>query len=182
MNFSAFEENLPTNISDVDLEFARINQFVPWFERLIRTTDLRDTQLSALIRGERIIKRYKGYEINGLRFHTEEYGKEKKTMNSGICVVSNTGSGGTSKYYGMLLEIFEFTFYNPGFPEQVIHLFKCDWYDNRKVKCQNGIVELDPAARLATAESFIFPSQASQVYYSKYPSRRLGRRRRGKYN
>lgn len=177
--FSAFENQLQSNMSTRDLEFARVNQLVPWFERLVATTDLKDSQLAALFRGDRLVKMYKGYVVNGLKFHTEFHGQNKKTMNSGLCITSANSSGDSSKYYGMLLEVLEFTFYNPGFPEQVIHLFKCDWFDNRKVKCLHGLVELDPLARQATAESFIFPSQATQVYYARYPSRRIGRHRRG---
>jgi hypothetical protein len=35
---------------------------------------------------ERKVKCYNGYFINGYVFHTEEYGHERKTYNSGVCI------------------------------------------------------------------------------------------------
>jgi hypothetical protein len=35
---------------------------------------------------ERKVKCYNGYFISGYIFHTEEYGHERKTYNSGVCI------------------------------------------------------------------------------------------------
>ena len=41
---------------------------------------------------ERKVKCYNGYFVNGYVFHTEEYGNERKTYNSGVCIKGSTCS------------------------------------------------------------------------------------------
>jgi hypothetical protein len=42
---------------------------------------------------KRKVKCYNGYFVNGYVFHTEEYGHERKTYNSGVCVKGSTCNG-----------------------------------------------------------------------------------------
>ena len=46
------------------------------------------------------------YHGNGNKFHTTEWGKEKKINNTGVCVTGNTGYG-ESDWHGVVNEILE---------------------------------------------------------------------------
>ena len=37
----------------------------------------------------RVVRTFNGYFVNGFRFHTQDYGQIKKTINSGVCVRGN---------------------------------------------------------------------------------------------
>ena len=41
------------------------------------------------------------YYVNGYKFHTYEWGRGKKTDNSGVCVKGDAG-GGQGDWYGIL--------------------------------------------------------------------------------
>ncbi|OMP03572.1 Transposase, Ptta/En/Spm, plant [Corchorus olitorius] len=45
---------------------------------------------------------YKGYNVNGFKFHTQEYGQHKRTMNSGVWVKGSTYNDYERDYYGLL--------------------------------------------------------------------------------
>jgi hypothetical protein len=62
--------------------------------------------LSSLsIRPERKCKCYNEYFVNEYVFHTEEYGQERRTYNSGVCVKVSTSSELEVDYYGRLEEV-----------------------------------------------------------------------------
>ena len=85
---------------------------------------------------------FKGYFVNGFKFHTLEYGINKQTMNSGVCVKGSCYNDFERDYYGMLIEILELTYY--GAANKVI-LFKCGWYDTERgirVHRDHGLVDV----------------------------------------
>ena len=51
------------------------------------------------------VKCYNGYYVNGFKFHTQHYGRFKKTMNSGVCVKGSCYDDDERDYYGMLKEV-----------------------------------------------------------------------------
>ena len=75
---------------------------------------------------------YKGYIINGFRFHTREREKGKKTQNSGVVVTIEVSSFASARdknpipghvfYYGVLTDVIELHYLGGN---RVI-LFKCD--------------------------------------------------------
>ena len=54
---------------------------------------------------KRKCKCYNGYFVNEYVFHTEEYGQERRTYNSGVCVKVSTSSELEVDYYGRLEEV-----------------------------------------------------------------------------
>ena len=79
---------------------------------------------------------YKGYIINGFRFHTKEREKGgKKTQNRGVIITVEVSSfasardmnpiSGRVSYYSVLTNIIELHYLSGN---RVI-LFKCDWWD-----------------------------------------------------
>ena len=75
---------------------------------------------------------YRGYIINGFRFHTREREKGKKTQNSGVVVTVEVSSFASAKdknpipghvsYYGVLTDVTELHYLGGN----KIILFKCD--------------------------------------------------------
>ncbi|WRX24557.1 protein of unknown function DUF4216 - like 6 [Theobroma cacao] len=83
---------------------------------------------------------------NGFKFHTLDYGQNRKTINSGVCIKGS--------------------FYND---------YERDFY-GIKVDPLHGLIEIKCNSILASNEPFILVAQAHQVYYSSYPSRKRDQR------
>jgi len=61
---------------------------------------------------ERKVKCYNEYFVNGYMFHIEEYGQDRKTYNSGVCVKGLTSSEFKVDYYRKLEEVIELQYYS----------------------------------------------------------------------
>ncbi|XP_070051829.1 uncharacterized protein [Nicotiana tomentosiformis] len=113
------------------------------------------------------IQRFKGYEINGFRFHTKQLEGNRVRQNSGVLVRGVT-NGQNTNYYGVITEIIELQY----FEGKRIVLFQCDWWDvdhiGKGVKIDKyDFVSVNTNRKLATNEPFVLPSQAEQVFYVK---------------
>jgi len=121
--------------------------------------------LKALARGlNPIAKRFKGFIINGYRFHTKDLEK-KRTQNSGVMVEVEG-----EIWYGRLVDILELDYYG----EYKVVVFQCEWVDinsSRGIKrdayggtCVN-FSKLIHTGQYLKDDPFIFYSQAKQVFY-----------------
>ncbi|XP_078169522.1 uncharacterized protein LOC144563939 [Carex rostrata] len=119
---------------------------------------------------------YQGYEVNGFRFHTEAYGKNKSAKSSGVCIKGEwDGIDTPQDYYGLLQEVIELHY--DGLNKVV--LFRCNWFEiinGVRVDIQHGIVEVKHASPLKNYEPFILAPQAIQVFYLPYASDKIERR------
>ena len=116
----------------------------------------------------RTVKTHNVYFVNGYKFHTVSYGENKLTMNSGVCISSDS-----CDYYGKLLEILEVKY--PGLPIKSAVLFSCDWYDPTpnvgvRVHNQYKLVDVDKRRKFNKFEPFVLAMQVTQVCYIPYPS------------
>ena len=55
----------------------------------------------------RLVRTFKGFLVNGYRFHIEAYGTDRATMNIGVCIKGSNYSITESDYYEILTEIIE---------------------------------------------------------------------------
>ncbi|GLT24991.1 hypothetical protein SLA2020_001500 [Shorea laevis] len=173
-----FEAQECNNMTPQQIQEKRSEYLVSWFKKSVLSGKFEvDDHLIGLAIGpiDRV-SCYKGYIVNGYRFHTTEYGYNKKTMNSGVCVTD-----GGFDYYGMLEEVIELEYLGSKHKQRVV-LFKCDWYDITPgrgvvVDQNHHLVDINPKFKLRTYEPFILASQAQQVYYTQYPS--MNSRRKG---
>ncbi|KAG8388376.1 hypothetical protein BUALT_Bualt02G0119500 [Buddleja alternifolia] len=161
------------SINHIELGSLRDTNFVGWFNKYVEdpsnAVDDRIVRLSYL--PCRVAKRYKGYFVNGFKFHTKEYGNSKSTMNSGVWVWGTSNENDMTDYYGMLEEIIELEYFGN---ENKVVLFKCHWYDTTsnngiRVHPRLKLVEVNQKSKLNTSDKFILAQQAQQVYYTDFP-------------
>lgn len=132
-----------------------------------------------LARGpSRMVVQYRGYLVNGYRFHTESYGVNKGTSNSGVCVRETVAGRGASDFYDILEDVIEVQF-----TRQSVVLFRCRWFDTTSERGvwmhpQHGLVEVNPKKEYPYPEPFVLSRQAIQVYYAPISNPRRGHKRK----
>ncbi|XP_043807646.1 G-patch and R3H domain-containing protein C30B4.02c-like [Manihot esculenta] len=165
---SHFRETIP-NISDQQIEQMRERELANWLKDYVGRNEV-DNCIYQIAQGpSRKVQSYKGYFVNGFKFHRHDYGRERKTLNSGVWVKGSCYNEYESDYYGLLNEVLELEYFGE---KNKIILFKCEWFDtNRGVRVhpQHGLVEINVKLRLASSDPFILAQQAHQVCYIKYP-------------
>ena len=124
----------------------------------------------------RAVRCFKGYIVNGFRFHTKDRERQRKTQNSGVFLTAKTSSFASARdsnpmtgnvgYYGVLNDVMELQYIGGN----RIVLFKCDWWDvmnrGRGIKQDDyGFTCVNFTQTLNTNEPFILANQAQQVFY-----------------
>jgi hypothetical protein len=101
--------------------------------------------------------------VNGFKFHTQSYGRFKKTMNNGVCVKGSCYDDNECDYYRMLEEVVRLKYLGS---KCKVFMFKCHWYDTRRgirMHRSNGLVEIKHTSRLYGNEDFVLAQQCQQV-------------------
>ncbi|GLT90191.1 hypothetical protein SLE2022_081370 [Rubroshorea leprosula] len=181
---SLFESEQCQNLNSQQIQAKRERDLVPWFQQAVISDEFINVHehIKGLSSGPKnYVSCYNGYIVNGFRFHTAHYGKTKRTMNYGVCVVGSIGTESDYDFYGVLQEIIQIEYYG-SIHRQAVVLFKCDWYEippaqGVQVDQQHRLVDINPRRYLRSYEPFILASQARQVYYTPYPS--INHERRG---
>lgn len=121
---------------------------------------------------------FQGYYVNGYKFHTVEYGSQKSTSNSGVCVNGSSDGIDSRDYYGQLVEVVVIPY--PRLHDKKVILFKCEWFDpsplGTSVHPHFPLVSNNHTRRYNKYEPFIQATQASQVFYCPYPSKKTNRK------
>ncbi|KAK9071785.1 hypothetical protein SSX86_008214 [Deinandra increscens subsp. villosa] len=172
-------ENRKRKLRERDIQRLHCETFESWFQdhvaELHSSGDHRITEdLRILASGPaEFVTRYKGFIINGFRFHTKDLEKNRKTQNSGVMLEAMTNSFSSARdnnpivgdvtYYGILNEIIELEYD----ADKKVVLFHCDWISNgsRKKEDDNGFTLLNFEGLKSHNEPFILASQAQQVFY-----------------
>uniref|UniRef100_A0A803N0A3 DUF4216 domain-containing protein n=2 Tax=Chenopodium quinoa TaxID=63459 RepID=A0A803N0A3_CHEQI len=127
-------------------------------------------EIKALSQGpDYTVRSFKGYLINGNKFHTTAHESKRKTQCSGVSVTSSMSSFASSrdqnpvvgdvKYYGVVEDIIELDY----FGHFKVVLFRCKWFqveqDEFGLTCANF-------KRLCyTNDPFMMANQVNQVFY-----------------
>ncbi|XP_050238000.1 uncharacterized protein LOC126687481 [Mercurialis annua] len=164
-------------ITRIEVEGKLEREFVSWFEGHVKDpATCMNPYILSLAKGPlRSVKTYKGYRVNGFKFNTQDYGEDRVTMNSGVCVKGSLFGPAVSDFYGMLTDIIEIEY--PALPIKRTVLFKCDWFDptpnvGMSVHRRYNMVDVNHRRRYNKYEPFILAEQAGQVHYLPYPSKR----------
>ncbi|XP_021733410.1 uncharacterized protein LOC110700211 [Chenopodium quinoa] len=106
--------------------------------------------------------------VGEFNFHTHAYGKQKSTMNNGVCVSSEDGG----EYFGILVDIIELVYTGPKRQYKTI-LFKCNWMDYGRgmtIHEQYKLIDVNHTKKYPKYDPFVLSYQVAQVYYTSYPS------------
>ncbi|KAG8382392.1 hypothetical protein BUALT_Bualt05G0072600 [Buddleja alternifolia] len=135
-------------------------------------------ELRALAQGPNPVwRRYRGFIVNGFRFHVKKFEKRRRTQNSGLVVTAQTSSYasrndanpivGDVTYYGMLKDIIELDYFEGG----KIVLFECDWVSPGRAQKQDetGFTLANFSRSRQHNEPFVLASQAQQIFYIEDP-------------
>lgn len=165
------------------LQTTHSNEFASWFEKYIevkRKNEVIDPKVCCLSSGPiRILRSYKGYTINGVKFRTTEISDRLKTQNNGVFVSATTciysrGQDEQEKnadltYYGVVENIYELLYGHL----LEIPLFECKWFDigklGRRID-EFGLLSINTSRRTHVDEPFVMASQAQQCFYVQDPT------------
>jgi len=131
-------------------------------------------KLRRIALGPRLIAQtYKGFIVNGHRFHTDDV--KRKTQNSGVTYEAFSMRRSSARdsrhqadivtYYGVIKEILLLDYHMFQIP-----IFKCNWaHKGHGVREEEGftLVNLHLSQAAFVKDPYIMPSQARQVFYSR---------------
>ncbi|XP_043816628.1 uncharacterized protein LOC110624237 [Manihot esculenta] len=166
------------NITDAVVDEKLERDFVKWFYKYAHESpnNVQNQLMQDVAKGPlRSVTTFNGYCVNGCKFNTINGNSSSNSMNFGVCIKGSNYSSEESDYYGQLVEVLRLEY--PGLPIKRTVLFKCDWFDptpntGTKVHRQYRIVDINNKRRYSKYEPFVLASQATQVVYASYPSKR----------
>jgi hypothetical protein len=106
---------------------------------------------------------YKGYDINGYTFYTEQQDKKSTYQNSDVRVYAYDAMGQDKNiYYSQIQEICELDFHDFKIP-----LFRCNWVDGIKgvVQDKYGFIIIDLNYQGYKTKPFVLAKHIAQVFY-----------------
>ncbi|KAF5451784.1 hypothetical protein F2P56_026856 [Juglans regia] len=107
--------------------------------------------------------------MNGVRFHTKERERHRRTQNSGV-VVHGHHQGSPVDFYGVLHDIIELRYMG----WRKVYLFSCAWYDvgdpRRGIRVRDHLTIVNTARQWYKDEPFTLACQALQVFYLTDPT------------
>ncbi|KAL6579232.1 hypothetical protein OROMI_009448 [Orobanche minor] len=117
----------------------------------------------------RLVRKYTGCIVNGVRFLTIERDVRCKTQNSGIIVEGNHGDDNI-EFFGILTHIIHLDYVKG----RHITVFKCEWFDlgTKKrigIQKEGNITSIRVTGKWYENEPFIMADQARQVFYINDP-------------
>ena len=145
-------------------------EFYIWLKDQVEKKEGYSSELLALAKGpQRAARRFTGYVVNGLRFHTKKRDGKCTTQNSGVHLMALTTSFSSTKdknpivgevsYYGAIEEIIEVDYWGA----LSVVLFRCIWY--QKDKDCHGLTRVNFNKIYQKEDPFVLATQVQQVFY-----------------
>ncbi|XP_021758767.1 uncharacterized protein LOC110723717 [Chenopodium quinoa] len=140
-----------------------------WFKDRVREENI-SKEIKALSQGpDYTMRSFKGYLINGNKFHTTAHESKRKTQCSGVSVTSSMSSFASSrdqnpvvgdvKYYGVVEDIIELDY----FGHFKVVLFRCKWFQVEQDEF--GLTCANFKSFCYTNDPFVIANQVNQVFY-----------------
>uniref|UniRef100_J3LJ41 DUF4216 domain-containing protein n=1 Tax=Oryza brachyantha TaxID=4533 RepID=J3LJ41_ORYBR len=167
-----FRELEKNSVNDIDTRLER--EFPKWFKNYIeelhynRAPEVSNDLYSLANGPDRRLRVYSACNENGVRYHTIDREKNRKTQNSGI-KVEGAHKNLIIDFYGVLIEILELQYTTNKNGDRSVFLFRCDWFDldGRKTRMRNDgyFTSINIRGRWYKKDPFILAPQAKQVFY-----------------
>lgn len=159
------------------MQKLHFKEFANWFEKHVGDVRLNEDvsqDVCWLSRGPSFfVKSYKGYILNGVKFHTTELSKRRKTQSNGVFVSATTSTYLRNpddppairdlSYHGALENIYEICYDTLKFT-----IFQCKWYDGSN-KDEFGLTRVKTLMPKYGHEPYILVEQAQQCFYMTDP-------------
>jgi hypothetical protein len=114
------------------------------------------------------VRIYSACVVDGVRYHTLDREKYRKTQNSGI-VSEGEHDGEDIDFYGQLRRIIKLQYNSSGGIHRSVILFRCDWFDlggkKTGVKDDGYFKSINTGRCWYKNDPFILTTQASKVFY-----------------
>jgi len=115
-----------------------------------------------------IVKLFSACLVNGVRYHTVDREKNRRTQNSGV-MVEGTHDGENVEFYGSLEEIIELRYNLDSGDQRTVVLFRCHWYDTNikkaRMKDDGFFKSICHERYWYKNDPFILATQATKVFY-----------------
>ena len=107
--------------------------------------------------------------VDGVRYHTVDREKNRKTQNSGI-LTEGTHDGDDIEFYGQLRSIIRLQYNSSGGVHRSVVLFSCDWFDlggkkKTGVRDDGYFKSINTERFWYKNDPFILTTQATKVFY-----------------
>ncbi|KAG8379629.1 hypothetical protein BUALT_Bualt07G0108800 [Buddleja alternifolia] len=156
--------------SSLNLEERHKDQFPQWFKEHIthlkyhNSEDVTDEIYALACGPHRIVKKYPGCIVNGVRFYTKERDSHRTTQNSGV-MVEGYHDNHAIKFYGIVNEIIELDYVK----DKRVVLFKAQWFNSggkkSTIQVDGSITAINVSRTWYEEDPFVLASQTKQVFY-----------------
>jgi hypothetical protein len=115
------------------------------------------------------VRLYSACDADGVRYHTVDREKNRKTQNSGI-LSEGEHDGQPTNFYGQLKSIIKLQYNSSGGVDRSVVLFRCDWFDlggkkKTGVRDDGHFESINTGRYWYKNDPFILTTQATKVFY-----------------
>ncbi len=136
--------------------------------RYVDRQDINDELFALSCEPDLRVRIYSACLVNGVRFHTVDREKNRRTQNSGI-MVEGTHDNQEIDFYGSLKEIIEIRYNADSSGDRTVVLFRCDWFDTHgkkfRMKEDGFFKSINHGSLWYKDDPFILATQATKVFY-----------------
>ncbi|XP_015690674.1 uncharacterized protein LOC107303903 [Oryza brachyantha] len=114
------------------------------------------------------VRIFLGCIVDGVRYHTVDRERNKRTQNSGV-MVEGSHNGEDIDFYGQLKEVIQLQYNSDVDCQRTVVLFKCDWSDtcSKKSRMKNDgyFKSISHSSCWYKDDAFILATQATKIFY-----------------
>lgn len=136
--------------------------------RYVEGVEVSDDLYSLACQPDMRVRLYSACIVDGVRYHTIDREKNRKTQNSGV-MVQGTHNGEHIDFYGCLQDIIELQYNSSQDVRRTVVLFRCGWFDldgkKTRLKDDGYFKSINTASYWYKGDPFILAAQSTKVFY-----------------
>nr|XP_051202656.1 uncharacterized protein LOC127316300 [Lolium perenne] len=164
------KEELQRQGGNINVDKWLANGFAKWFQAHIGNLEDISADLYALAcQPDKRVRVYSACIVDGIRYHTVDREKNRKTQNSGI-VSEGKHDNEYIDFYGQLKGIIKLQYNSSEGVHRSVVLFRCDWFDlggkkKTGVRDDGHFKSINTGRCWYKNDPFILTTQATKVFY-----------------